>query len=263
MQAEQTEHLRKLVDASSILTPAEKADWLDMLVLMNDKQASELELILKAQQPAAASSAPTPPAVPKNLPSSGAMPPLSHISNLPSGLGASIPRPQTRPAPRPSVSPPRAMPWQKQFQASMEEKELPPPKPASRPPVAPAPIKPVMPKPQAPRAPRPPVAPAEDHRGPVNVETLSDVGAMTAATLRNTAFSDLLIRLQQLSKLEGYFNLLSYIEDSPLYKSYIATGQKVLSEKLHFDQAGRIDPNTLTKEEFEGFTDILRKIQIN
>jgi hypothetical protein len=95
------------------------------------------------------------------------------------------------------------------------------------------------------------------------LETLADAGKLTLGTMRAIAFPDFLIRLQQLSKMEGYFNLLSYLEDSPLYKSYLETGKKVLAGQLRFDQAGRSDPDTLTKQEFEAFTDVLRKVQIN
>ncbi len=253
MQSGQAEHLRQLIETSSILTPVEKADWLDMLILMNDKQAAELEQILKAQRTAAPQSSLASP--------SPAVPPLTHISNLPTGLNT---------VPRPSA--PAPLSWNKQFKATMEEKELRAP-PNARPssinkpaPASPAIVRPVAPPPPLPST-RPTAYPAPTKRrsipSQVHLETLADTGKLSVAAVRNMDSADLLIRLQQLSKMEGYFNLLSYLEDSSLYRSYLNTGQKILSGQLSFDAMDRNDTSLLTKEEFEAFTDILRKIQIN
>lgn len=254
MQPSQIEHLKQLINTSPALTPPEKAEWLDMLILMNDKQASELEEILKAHH----GSLPQKP--------TGPMPPLSHISNLPAGVPRTQQRPQSsaQPAPPPQkVSPnlPSAstMPWQKQFQAAMTEKELPPPNPAqalhAKSFIASAPVAP-RPKATVSKAPSP-----TSGKAPV-LETIADAGKLTLSAMRQMALPDLLIRLQQLSKIEGYFNLLSFLEDSPLYKNYINTGKKVLGNQLTFGQpdAGEL---TMTKQEFEAFADILRKIQLN
>jgi hypothetical protein len=63
------------------------------------------------------------------------------------------------------------------------------------------------------------------------LETLADVEKLNVTTMRKMAHQDLLIRLQQLAKMEGYFNLLSYLEDSPLYRSYVATGKKIFPDQ--------------------------------
>jgi len=262
MQQEQSNHLRQLIENSPILSPAEKADWLDMLILMNDKQAAELAEILTTPR----SSSPTP---------SGAknqhIPPLTHISNLPAGIA-------TPPKPAPSAP---VLPWNEQFRATMEEKELPAP-PTTRAVPVPKSAPSAVSFPSRPAPPRPPVtlspieptttpesvrtaAPTRRRSAPASVqlETLPDTAKLSVGAIRNMNAADLLIRLQQLSRMEGYFNLLSYLEDSPLYRSYINTGQKVLSGQLSFDTMDRTDTSLLTKEEFEAFADILRKIQLN
>jgi len=275
MQTEQTEHLRQLIEASAILTPAEKADWLDMLILMNDKQALELENILKGRRPAPQTPAPAPVATrpPAMAQSTATLPPLSHISNLPSTLnsGPAFSGRPSRVTPVPlssnstptQRSSPSRLPWKNQFQATMTEKELPPapgirptiPKtePVTRPPATAVFRSPVpTPQPQRRSLPQAPV-----------LESLADAGKLTLNGMRGMALEDLVIRLQQLSKIDGYFNLLSYLEDSPLYKSYIDTGKKVLAEQISFNQVTGDDPMIMTKQEFENFADILKKIQIN
>jgi hypothetical protein len=266
MQAAQQGHLQKLIETSPILSPSEKTEWLDMLILMNDKQAGELEQILNAQHAAPpVSAAPTPAA---------AVPPLAHISNLPSGLNSPLAS-AFQPAPRtpPPAQLPSQMPWQKQFEVTMGEKELPPgplptssrtepaaprPRPSSRPAQAPTPAPPVAAVP-----PRPAAAPTSPPSASPGLETLANVGTLTLAAMRAMEPADLLIRLQQLAKMEGYFNVLSYLEDSPLYKSYIATGKQALAKANPFGQGEPASKDNLTKKEFETFTDILRKIQIN
>lgn len=244
MQTAQIERLKQLINSSPVLTSSEKAEWLDMLVIMNDKQAAELGEILKNHHQD--KTPPQPTTVPK----------LSHISNLPANL-PQVPR-QANPIPAnlPAAKAGPSLSWQKQFNLTMTEKELQPPQPAqamhAKTFAAPA-IKP--PKPTT------TVAPVKQTKISV-LETLTDSGNLSVASLRSMPLPDLLIRLQQLAKHEGYFNLLSYLEDSPLYKSYIATGKKVLSGATVLDGAGS-DEQTLTKQEFEAFTDILRKIQIN
>lgn len=278
MQAVQQEKIEKLINASAILSAEEKAEWLDMLVLMNDKQASELEIILKngsqAQvppvqplpspkpQPAPlpqprtqyvppkpAVPAPASPA-PQPRPAVQQTPRLSHISNLPSNMGrpapaAAVPR---RPPPVPLSLPTPPVP----AQASVK----------TEPPAAILP--PAAPKPVIPPTPVPPAAPKSVDMPVVKVETLADVGKLNVATVRTTAHSELLLRLQQLCKLEGYFNVLSYLEDSPAYKAYIASGKHVLSAAgTELDDRAKSDVSVMAKGEFEEFSDLLQKIQLN
>ena len=87
MLQEKIEKLKILIQTSAILNDAERAEWLTLLGLMNDKQLLELERILTASQPDAVHTVPAvKPAVPaqSDKPASpGHLPQLSHIMNLP------------------------------------------------------------------------------------------------------------------------------------------------------------------------------------
>ncbi len=277
MQSAQHDRLKQLIQSSVILTPSEKSEWLEMLIIMNDKQAVELEGILKAESPRqpvgiepdiiqpmarpvrpnipqkpvilARPTTPVSGSVPPNLPTpSAGTPKLSHISNLPIGLvsGGNI---GARPIPAPLIAHPTP-PVLKPMSAA-----------------APAPTTlPTMHEPR-PRSMSMSIAPqpepyANANAGPSQLESVTDAGQLTLSSLRSLPSADLLLRLQQLSQVEGYFSLLSHIEDSPLYKSYIATGKKMLSGPTQVDPS-KPDPNMLTKTEFETFADILRHIQLN
>lgn len=302
MQSAQHDHLKQLIESSVILTPIEKSEWLDMLIIMNDKQAGELESILKTETappaqgsalarssdlvrsstPARLSVPPVAGVIPPNLPMAdisrdfsgrsssipNVVPKLSHISNLPSGLisggniGQQQPAKVNLPAnpPKPTVIPPINPPKPSVVQpinSSKPNVAL----PALPSVVAPA-LKPATPKPVASPVFAAPAPKQVPNAGPAQLESITDAGKLTVSSMRSLNSSDLLLRLQQLSKLEGYFSLLSYLEDSPLYKAYIATGKKMLSGQPQVDQ-GKSDSDILSKSEFEAFADILRKIQIN
>jgi hypothetical protein len=247
MQPSQQDHLKQLIERSTILSPAEKAEWLDMLILMNDKQASELEAILV---PPSTPASPKPVSQPTAAPVAPVLPKLSHISNLPIGIEQVQPPPKSAPASAASQRPPF-------IPVAPEGNKVAAPKP----PVSPVDtrIQSAPPRPATNRSTTPVASPGEVSP----LETLADVEKLNVTTMRKMAHQDLLIRLQQLAKMEGYFNLLSYLEDSPLYRSYVATGKKILSQETTFDQGVKRDPALLSKEEFEQFIDILRKIQIN
>ncbi len=270
MQSAQQDRLQQLIGASPILTAAEKAEWLDMLILMNDKQATELEEILKANVTTAMPTKFTPAAAPvRPAPSlSKAVPPpnlphLSHISNLPAQFAS-----QPVVAKHPQLKK-ISLPWAEQLKQRVEEKELPAPTSESKPKqiIAPETVATIEPArvaiPPAVAAPSIPVPPIAVKRVSIPVvETLTDVGGLTVNAVRTISIDNLLNRLQQLVKLEGYFNVLSFLEDSPLYKAYILTGKKILANQLKFETANE-DHTLLSKEEFENVTDILRQIQLN
>lgn len=86
MNQQQTEKIKLLVQTSAILSPSEKAEWLALLELMNDRQLMELEKILQSGSRNQALSQPVRPPVSAGLkPVSPAAqtPKLSHILNLP------------------------------------------------------------------------------------------------------------------------------------------------------------------------------------
>lgn len=124
------EIIRKNIQVSTLLSDHEKADWLNLLDLMNDKQLGELEeiLIAEPQQPKpSVNSAPASMSAPAQTPAQPFvqaplstpmqnMPPLSHIANVPTGVNMSRVSPgplppyqgQARPQPRPAASQPAA-----------------------------------------------------------------------------------------------------------------------------------------------------------
>lgn len=138
-----------LIEGSNILNAQEKADWLALLDLMNDKQIAELEEILKPTPEGQSATVNTAPedqtARPQSAPSMAdlAMPnyaqkaSLPHISNMPSTL--TDPRVAKTPvtAPRPSVSaaPVSAPPTSQQPNASSSPpvRPLPQQSPSARP----------------------------------------------------------------------------------------------------------------------------------
>jgi hypothetical protein len=270
MQPAQADHIRKLIEQSPVLTPQERTEWLDVLVLMNDKQAAELQEILDTNPPPLPTPKPPPVVpIPHNLPihTGGSLPPtLTHISNLPANLAVNAAWPKAKPAAKAPA--PDMHAWRKQLDKQVQEKELPAPAVPQRvtnPGIAfklTEPAKPTAPehRPASNALPTKHTAPAK--RIPLHLENLADTAKLTLDAIRYADPADLAVRLQQLARMEGYFNLLSYLEDSALYKMYIATGKKILSTNGEFPATtGAAD--SLTKTEFEQFADILRKIQVN
>jgi hypothetical protein len=111
MQPEKSEQIKGLIKASRILNESERAEWLSLLELMNDKQLGELEKILNSGQRTAVREQKKPaesiehivdrnkqvdskPISPKPASVSAGfqpvrphMPSLSHIMNLPKAMG--------------------------------------------------------------------------------------------------------------------------------------------------------------------------------
>ncbi len=234
LNEQRVEHLRIQIQGSTLLSDHEKADWLNLLELMNDKQLGELEEILTAPAPAATS------AQPKTV-----TPPMSHIANMPDGLVSDHPIIKPSPSliniPKPAPAPV-------------------PPKPtlAPAPPVSSAPAIPRVLNPQP--APRP-VATAPVMRPaavqPMNPLTLPNVEAvqeMDVATVREHEHASIINAVQAIAQSYGYFTTLQHFEASSLYSAYIAAGRNRL--------AGRPD-STLSQAEFELVTDILQGIRQN
>ncbi len=240
LNEQRVEHLRIQIQGSTLLSDHEKADWLNLLELMNDKQLGELEEILTAPKPAAAQ--------PQT-----ATPPMSHIANMPDGLVSDHPIIKPSPSliniskPVPVIPKPVPAPVT--------------PKPAAAPttpPVSHAPAIPRILNPQP--APRP-VATAPVMRPaavqPMNPLTLPNVEAvqeMNVATIREHEHTSIINAIQTISQSYGYFATLQYFEASSLYSAYIAAGRNRL--------AGRPD-STLSQAEFELVTDILQGIRLN
>ena len=87
VQPKDIDKLRSLISSSAILSPSEKAEWLALLELMNDKQLGELEKILATAQKPAPAALPVQPQDSKSTPAVKRMPQLSHIVNIPQHVG--------------------------------------------------------------------------------------------------------------------------------------------------------------------------------
>ncbi len=138
--------IRNKIADSTLLEDHEKADWLNLLELMNDKQLGELEEILAKEN---LSNEPEPieklPGNPEQSVVAENMPQLSHLANIP--MGMIKPRPKPTPPPAPSPKPqqqqqptPAAVPATPQPPQSPQ-----PPRPKSTAPFDPTPPPPIIP----------------------------------------------------------------------------------------------------------------------
>jgi hypothetical protein len=118
MEAPAIEKIKSLIQASELLTSAEKQEWLDLCDVMNDDQLEELNAILLSVLPKEKPKAPLPElkAEPKGLP-------LKHILNLPQ-------KPNPEEVLVVNQSKPTSKFWQK-IKSVLAEKELPPGHPES------------------------------------------------------------------------------------------------------------------------------------
>lgn len=259
------EEIQNKIKNSKILSNHERTDWMNLLDLMNDKQLRELEEILDKENfvdaapqsvsaPAAPASAPVP--RPVQQVQSQAQPPLP-------------PKPQPAPAAPPAPKPaPQPTP-----------KQTPPPQPPKLEPIAPLPpLKHIAnipgvagPQPQKiiqhnaeqganssqSSAPAKTQQSAEPLRSttttPFKLEHPEDIKAMTARDLRNYDLQSLVNEIKKNIAEHGYFPVLQLLEQSPLYESYIKSGEMKLKGL----------PADLNQSEFEFVTDLLIHMRFN
>lgn len=277
--------IKQLVQTSSILTTQEKQDWLALTSLMNDKQIAELEEILKTPQPTpvnqvAPISQPvkpvttspasqfnrpaTPPQVSKPLPpqaprpvtpvppqrsntqglrpmqSSGPLPPkpsssslplmstkataMPHISNMPSQLSTRRSSPITAP-----VKP--KLPMEDSENVSGDEISV-----------------------QAITSRVRPMGRDEDSN--LMIQGINDVINVSSSVLGGPYRSEFYQKLLALVSQYGYFQVITNLEQSPLYKDYLEYGRQKLA-------GGVKGVLPLSQEEFEFITDLLLSLKIN
>lgn len=229
----------QLVQMSNILNVQEKADWLSLLELMNDKQLAELEEILQAR----------PSAIPvmnksKAIDSKPSIeiqqPTLKHISNLPTQISNQRMSVPVKPRPTPiAVVPIRKVPMQAGL--NMQNSHL---------------VKPITKEQTATmesfkQPVRTDVGPA-----PLNLTKLEDVAKISTSVLHQESRKNFYTAILGMAGEMGYFQTLSYLETSPLYRDYISYGKIKLS-----GVGGQQLP--LTHEEFEFMTDLLLALKIN
>lgn len=262
MQAQQMEKLKQMIHSSTLLSDAEKAEWLDMIIVMNDKQASELQTILEGPGPSGAASKPSAPPAAPATPARPAPPvvatpaqtppmPLTHISNLPK-----FPLPTSRK--RGTLKQ-----WEANLRQAMEEKELTGAKPedrltdgkkavtsisAGKPPVS------------YPKTSRKPVNPEQP--GPKELNQPKDASLLTLVSMR-TMDGGLIPALKKLVGASNYFEVLFYLEKSPLYQTYLDTGRAALSSPAGTFPEQWEGKSLMSKAEFEAFSDLLKSIQFS
>ncbi len=233
LNEQRVEHIRIAIQGSTLLDDHEKADWLNLLELMNDKQLGELEEILAGPQ---GKSAPAPTQIPKQATQA-----LSHISNLPKNIqapGRQLSEPIIGDSPS-LIKAPKPAPVQTAVRPSIPK--------VINPMVSPRPM----------HIPTPAPAPSGSKLPPMNPLVLSDlssVQSLSVKSIRDHEHNSAVNALQMIAQSYGYFSTLQNFESSMLYKAYLTAGKNRL--------AGRPD-STLSQAEFELVTDMLQAMRLN
>lgn len=246
------QRITQLVQNTSILNAQEKAEWLSLIGLMNDKQISELESILQSSGGASVmpSVSPTPkpsPIIEVQTPS------LGHISNLPSRMSDPRLSPKT---PKPKVPPGPDRDFARSSKLSPMQTPKSQPSPISQPDFS-------LPKPTGSMVERgsvptisSPILSAEAAAKGLKLLALSDIQHLTGEALHHQNRANFFASISALAEKEGYFNVLSHFEESPLYQDYLNYGKLLLS-------GASGDNLPLTQEEFEFVADLLQALKIN
>jgi hypothetical protein len=255
----------QLVQTSNILNAQEKADWLSLLELMNDKQIGELEEILqpkpieevvnkpkpaqvlqtKLQTPESVP-VPSKPKIEQPIPSKPQpkaipqpfieKPTLNHISNLPNQILDQHTFIPAKPQPLPQqIRPVNKIP--------VAAKPVP-----EKTPVRVTPVQhPVAAKPAVKQEEKPPA---------LNFATLEDLAGVTRTVLKQEFRKNFYTSIINLTAQYGYFQVLAILEKSSLYKDYILYGRIKLSSESKQELP-------LSQEEFEFVTDLLLALKVN
>jgi hypothetical protein len=99
-------------------------------------------------------------------------------------------------------------------------------------------------------------------RGPDQTVNIQVTEPKDLESLQNSNLSNESIKkLKDLVKHFGNYEVMQYLEKSPLYKSYMLTGSQVLQDASTFEAEAKKKPEMLDKESFERTADLLRIIQ--
>jgi hypothetical protein len=246
------EEIRSRVQSSKLLSDHEKADWLNLIELMNDKQLADLEDILGSKPPeetetssvhmAAPPLAKPLPTPPPPMPAPEPVAPPVHM--------AAPPKPAVAPAPAPP------------FQKPASEPALPPLAPLSHIANVPSDVALTHSLPthvnSPEQIPAPTPAPEAKHTlqkstQQFTIEQPDDLKGLNIATLRNYDWHSIAEQVKKAIGEVGYFQILQIIESSALYEAYIQSGKMRLQG----------DPSEVTQEEFEFMTDLLSSMRFN
>lgn len=284
VNANKIEKIRSNIQTSTLLSDHEKADWLNLLELMNDKQLGELEEILAAevkkptiQQPAATATVPSKTAPAQNS-VNPVIPALKHIANMPASV-------QTQPQATPVVTAPQSAPQSAPQPTTQLSAPQPKPQPAPKfnplPRAVPSPTifkklepapqpQPVTPVAQPASAPQPAASQSSTPTQPQPEQPLAKIAyqitdpnelqQLTLQSLRKYTQESIMAVVKTCMAEFGYFGILQIIEASQLYASYVAYGQKRLNGEQTQAEGMQI---AFTQEEFEFMTDLMRKMRFN
>lgn len=239
------EQLRTGITTTKLLSPKEKAEWLSLLDLMNEKQVSDLEEILSVKH-----------AVPELVPSPAEVeqtpPKLTHISNLPAGMpGLSKATPPIKPklaAPldaqktvhsrtnsdMANLTDPPMLATEQQDTSNRQRQPL-----TIKAGLAPVGTPPVRKKPQ------------------FELKSLEEVAGLDISSFRTFDSTTFLKSISSLVAVFGYFAVLQGFESSKLYQSYLTRGKSLLAGQSVEDKY------MVTQEEFELIADVLQSIRVN
>lgn len=294
--------IKNLIKISSVLAEAERADWLSMVDLMNDKQLVELEKILSsglahAAPVAGSSSAPRPPVQPLQAAAASPSPPqrpsaaVQRFSDRVERMVQTAELREGYPKDEPELPPPPPAPRQipvpqpvdvasllrRRAEAAVSLPSRPASVVAARPPAPPPPVSP----PKKPLPPAPPPPPPEtpspaalkdrptrafppSPRPSVELRTLEELSAFGVTNWLGYPSGEFAAKLQQLMVRFGYHSVVFSLEKSPLFKSYVDTGVEILNQRANFgtSEDGALSMQHLSRREFERLSDVFRQLHI-
>ena len=260
----QLENVKKLLETSPQVTSSEREEWLSLLPFMNDKQLMELVKILESPVNASSPAPIAPPAIPAS-----AMPTPDTSNSISEVLKRNMPLVPASKSNALSTS-----------QARVSPMLVSPDSPKSAVAIKPTPVLPVVPKPDTGSNQAVATPMARQEKGEVNsvvkekiileevmpeTKSLEDAGRLNVATLRGRGTVTVEAELVALCKKFGYFSVLFALESSPLYKTYLNSGNSALQNHESYEQAETKLSSAglpyLTKPEFEEVNDLLQRLK--
>lgn len=278
MQQDQYDKIKGLIQSSPVLQDAERAAWIAMLPVMNDKQVADLFGILRTK-------APSP--VIDNSPA----PHLRHISNLPTEIEypshlRAVSKPQVQVHPQNSkvnqtfaqkldqqlkekeisaaparklledeeqieqhIKPKLVLPFEQNHGIKVQKQT------AQFVPLIknkPLQINPSAGGEESPIKLHPEALNVLESVLPLPLVKVEELATVTTANLRQQGYDYLSQKAHVLQSKAGYFATVLYFEKSPLYQDYLKTGSILLQPNTTVS-----DDLPLSKTEFEQITDLL------
>jgi hypothetical protein len=268
MNLSELEKNKKIVQESAILSSVEKAEWIQLLPEMNDKQVADLLLILQPK-PKPAPIVPFVPPVPKAAPPSPHAPlnnnqPKVNIAQK--EISTSVPFYELEIPAHTGVSPAPTDPTELQNRVEQIVKELQQKKDYTTPHPLPAPS-------SAPAPSQRPIIQTHVESHPLVLTSVEDFAKIEAKNIHgidpNVELQKILSYMVEVGKKKKVYEVIENFEKSPLYRSYMQMGTELLNNPdpdrdsayaaviTNFQNRNQ---QWLTKEEFEAFTDFRKRL---